>query len=96
MLSDSEAFDFIFVLADCLRRSYDVKLSSSDEPKLTVADAHGDCVDVVLERPSHAARYRICLMVHGIGEVARRIPVDASNEDLPDVMAVVEEHLRRR
>ena len=46
--SDSDALNYLFVLAEMLKRSFDVQLQALDDLALAVTDRTGNRVDVLL------------------------------------------------
>jgi len=93
--TESEAFEYLFVLAEFLKDSFGVDLSAADHLKLSVRDAAGSRVDVDLERRDPKARYRVFLIFHRPavmrGDVRRQ---EVARADAPDVEALIREHLK--
>jgi hypothetical protein len=84
------------VLAEMLKRSFNVQLRELDDLTLAVTDRAGNGVDVRLERRPSASTYHICLVWHKAGpQHSEPITIDAAGEGMPEVIAVIEEHLAR-
>jgi hypothetical protein len=94
--SDSDALNYIFVLAEMLKRSFDVRFHDLDDLTLAVTDRAGNRVDVLLARRPPASTYHICLAWHKAGPLySEPINIDAAGGNMPDVISVIEEYLAK-
>jgi hypothetical protein len=84
------------VLAEMLKRSFNVQLHELDDLKLAVTDRAGNRVDVLIARRPSESTYRISLVWHKAGpQHSEPITIDGAAGNMPDVISVIEEHLSK-
>lgn len=94
--SDSDALNYIFVLAEMLKRSFDVRFHDLDDLTLAVTDRAGNRVDVLIARRPSESTYRISLVWHKAGpQHSEPMTIDGAAGSMPDVISVIEEHLAK-